>query len=82
MGHPALQFSLAPSRTDPSAPRPVRQAWSRRAVGPLALAGLLASIFFGFIFYVRATNHWQTHVPSAVYQELAPNANAATHPGF
>lgn len=34
------------------------------------------------ILMARATNHWQTHVPNDVYQELVPNANLATHPGY
>ena len=78
----ALQFSLVPSRTTVAAQPPFWQAWYRRAVGPLALTGLLASIFFGFVLSARAANQWQTHVPPAVYQELVPNANSATHPGF
>jgi hypothetical protein len=26
--------------------------------------------------------HWQTNVPREIYQELVPNANLATHPGY
>ncbi|MFZ1941358.1 MAG: 4Fe-4S binding protein [Terracidiphilus sp.] len=54
----------------------------RRAVTPLAMVAILAVFFFGMILMARATNHWQTHVPNDVYQELVPNANLATHPGY
>jgi polyferredoxin len=73
----ALQFSLAPSRDATAA-----QPRYRRAVTPWAIAAILAFIFFGTILFARATNHWKTNVPGAVYQELVPDANQATHPGF
>jgi polyferredoxin len=73
----ALQFSLAPSRNAVAA-----QPRYRRTVTPWAMVAILAFIFFGTILFARATNHWKTNVPSAVYQELVPNANQATHPGF
>jgi polyferredoxin len=73
----ALQFSLAPGRSSPAA-----QPRFRRAVQPLALAALLAFLFFGFVFFARATGHWRTNLPDAVYRELVPAASQATHPGF
>lgn len=72
----ALQFSLAPPRNAGAQPR------YRRAVTPWGMAAILAFIFIGTILFARATNHWKTNVPSAVYQQLVPNANQATHPGF
>jgi polyferredoxin len=73
----ALQFSLAPRKpADPST------RWNRRAVGPLAIAGLLAYIFLGFVLYARATNHWQTSMPKEVYLYLVPHAREVTHPGM
>jgi polyferredoxin len=73
----ALRFSLAPSRG-----RSTTQARIRRPVTPLALAAIIAFIFFGTVLVARATNHWQTNLPSTVYQELVPNADQATHPGY
>ncbi len=73
----ALQFSLAQSNAQSSG-----QPRYRHAVTPLGMVGLLAIIFFGLVLLARATNHWQTHVPQSVYQELVPNANQATHPGY
>ncbi|HVN92425.1 MAG TPA: 4Fe-4S binding protein [Terracidiphilus sp.] len=73
----ALQFSLGPARkASPLLPR------FRRPVTPLAMAAIVAFIFLGTVLVARATNHWQTHLPNALYQELVPNANQATHPGY
>jgi polyferredoxin len=73
----ALQFSL-PKGAGPMEAQPRY----RRAVTPLAMTALLAGIFFGVVLFARATNHWRTNVPSAVYEQLVPNANQATHPGL
>ena len=73
----ALQFSLPPRPATAPASR-----WFRRALSPLAVTCLLAYIFFGMILYARATGHWQTHLPRAVYSDLVPRANSLTHPGM
>jgi len=73
----ALQFSLAPRRSATIAER-----WRGRAVGPLAVAGVLACIFCGLVVYAKATGHWQTQTPRAVYMELVPHANEVSHPGM
>jgi len=73
----ALEFALPPSRNAGAA-----QATPRRPLRPLGMVALLAVIFFGTILFAHATNHWQTNVPRAVYQDLIPHANEATHPGF
>ena len=83
----ALRFSLPQGRMPVAAGEPTLTPVAalprfRRAVTPLAMVGILAMIFFGMILVARATNHWQTHVPQSVYQELVPNANQATHPGY
>lgn len=73
----ALQLAL-PARK--SAAR--EQRWYRRAMSPLAVAAVVAYIFFGVILIARATGHWQTNLPREVYQELVPNANQLSHAGF
>ncbi len=83
----ALQFSLPQGRVQSAAGEPSLAPVAalpryRRAVTPLAMVGIVAIFFFGMILIARATNHWQTHVPNEVYQQLVPNANQATHPGF
>jgi polyferredoxin len=73
----ALQFSLKPRQTSTAVP------WRfRRPVTPLGMAAIIAFIFLGTVLVARATSHWQTNTPRAVYQALVPNANQATHPGF
>lgn len=73
----ALQFSLPPRKA-----ATIRARWTRRALGPLAVAGILAYLFLGFVLYARATNHWQTTLPRSVYMHLVPRANQLTHPGM
>ena len=73
----ALQFSLPPRRAVAPA-----QRWFRRTLGPLAVTGILAYIFFGLILLARVTSHWQTNIPRAVYMDLVPHANELSHPGM
>ncbi len=73
----ALQFALPPKKAATSAHR-----WYRRVVSPLAVTAILAYIFFGMFLIARATNHWQTNLPQAVYMKLVPHANQLTHPGM
>ena len=83
----ALQFSLPQRRTPAIAAEPALAPASalpryRRPITPLAMVTILAVVFFGLILFAHATNHWQTRIPLDVYQQLVPNANLATHPGF
>ncbi|HUH64645.1 MAG TPA: 4Fe-4S binding protein [Terracidiphilus sp.] len=73
----ALQFALPPRRAAEAG-----QRWYRRVVRPLALAGILAYIFFGVVLWARVTNHWETRIPPAVYSRLVPHANEVSHPGL
>jgi len=73
----ALQFAL-PAR---KAPTPA-QRWNRRALSPMAVACVIAYLFFGIVLYARATNHWKTELPREVYLRLVPHANELSHPGM
>ena len=73
----ALQLAIVP-RSAPIA----GQRWIRRALGPVAVSAILAYIFFGFVLFARATSHWQTNIPRAVYSSLVPRAKQLTHPGM
>ena len=73
----ALQFALPPVRSELPA-----QRWKGRVVGPAAVAGVMAGIFFGLILAARLTGHWQTNLPSAMYQELVPKVSSLSHPGI
>jgi len=73
----ALQLALPPWRNTPPAER-----WARRTASPLVVAALLACIFFGVTVYAKASGHWQTNLPRAVYLDLVPAARELSHPGY
>ena len=70
----ALQFAMAPAKSADVATR-----WKGRVVGPVALAAVLAVLFLGTVAIAKASGHWQTHVPRAVYMNLVPHASELTH---
>jgi polyferredoxin len=72
----ALQFALPPAKAD----QPER--WRGRIVRPQTVAATIAIIFFGVVIFARATGHWHTNLPQAVYARLVPHANEVTHPGM
>jgi polyferredoxin len=72
----ALQFALPPA----TANTPGR--WRGRIVRPQTVAATLAIIFFGVVLFARATGHWHTNLPEAIYERLVPHANEVTHPGM
>jgi len=57
-------------------------AGNRRAVRmpAWALAAAVAAIFLGITGFAKATGHWNSAVPDAVYRQLVPRANQAQHP--
>ncbi len=73
----ALRFALPARRSTALTKR-----WYRRTLGPLTVTAFLVYIFFGVVLLARATNHWQTNLPRAVYMDLVPRAGGVTHPGI
>lgn len=73
----ALQLALPPRRA--AAPA---QRWYRRKLHPVAVACIVAYIFFGVVLLARAGNHWKTDLPREVYMRLVPQANQLSHPGM
>ncbi|MGO8721003.1 MAG: 4Fe-4S binding protein [Acidobacteriaceae bacterium] len=73
----ALQFSLPPRRAVEAKDR-----WRNLALTPMAVAIVLACLFFSFVGYAKATGHWKTNLPRSLYMELVPNANNLSHPGM
>ena len=45
-----------------------------------AFAAGLALLFFGVVGYAMTSGHWRSEVPQAVYRQLVPHANEASHP--
>lgn len=72
----ALQFSLPLSEGRDALPL------YRHALTPRAMVILLAALFCGCVLIARATGHWQTQMPNAVYQQLIPHADELAHPGM
>ena len=74
----ALQLSLPPRKfaLDKGT---VTARWRNRTLQPRMVAAALALIFFGLIGIARATGHWQTNIPRAVYMQLVPHADDYGH---
>jgi polyferredoxin len=86
----ALNFALPPRRaaaftsnpeTSPAAQSLAQSnaRWRHRILQPSTVLVVLAILFFGLIGLARATDHWQTHLPRALYQQLVPHADDYNH---
>jgi polyferredoxin len=45
-----------------------------------AFAAGVAILFFGVVGYAKISGHWKSEIPQAVYGQLVPHANEASHP--
>lgn len=45
-----------------------------------AFAVGVAVLFFGVVGYAKLSGHWRSEIPQAVYRQLVPRANEASHP--
>jgi polyferredoxin len=70
----ALQFAMAPGKD-----ADVAQRWKGRVMGPVAVTAAMAVLFLGTVTIAKATGHWQTHLPRAMYMELVTHANEFSH---
>ncbi|MGC8549653.1 MAG: 4Fe-4S binding protein [Acidobacteriaceae bacterium] len=70
----ALQFAMAPAKDADVAKR-----WKGRVVGPAATAAAVVILFVGIVAIAKATGHWQTEFPRAMYMELVTHANQFSH---
>jgi polyferredoxin len=52
----------------------------KKEIPAWAVAAGIAVIFLGTVGYAKATGHWNTDIPSQVYQYLVTHADEATHP--
>ncbi len=57
-----------------------RSVKNRIEIPAWAMAAAIAVIFLGLAGFAKATGHWDSAVPSAVYQRLVPHASQAAHP--
>jgi polyferredoxin len=58
----------------------LRMSPARRAIPAWAVAAGIAALFIGIVGYAKSAGYWQTSVPHLVYQQLVPDADAASHP--
>ena len=66
------QDALAMSLPRMLGDRPSLPAW--------AMAAGIAFLFLGVAGFAKATGHWKSPIPNAVYERLVPNADQAGHP--
>ena len=45
-----------------------------------AFAAGVAVVFFGIVGFAKTAGYWKSNVPQAVYKQLVPHANEASHP--
>lgn len=55
---------------------------TRRSLGPKTVAVILVGILFASILIARATGHWETNLPRAIYLDLVPRVRSLSHPGM
>ena len=61
----------------PKVPGLVRQA---PRIPVWAMAAGIAVLFFGIVGFAKTAGHWDSQVPTAIYQQLVPHADQARHP--
>lgn len=61
-------------------PAMLRSKKQRLGLPAWALAAGIALMFLGMAGFAKATGHWDSRVPDAVYQRLVPNADSSAHP--
>ena len=52
----------------------------RKSLPAWAMAAGIAALFLGVAGFAKATGHWNSPIPNAVYEQLVPNADQAAHP--
>jgi polyferredoxin len=45
-----------------------------------AMAVSIAALFFSIVGFAKTAGYWDSHVPTAIYQQLVPHADEARHP--
>jgi len=50
------------------------------AIPAWAMAAGIAMLFFGVAGFAKVTGHWESPIPTSVYERLVPHADEAAHP--
>jgi polyferredoxin len=59
---------------------PEMAAQTARRLPTWAFAAGVAALFFGIIGFAKMEGYWTSDIPQAVYKQLVPHANEASHP--
>ncbi len=63
-----------------SLPKLIATKPQRAAIPAWAMAAGIAVLFLGVAGFAKATGHWESAIPTSVYERLVPNADQAAHP--
>src|SRR5215469_12722129 len=63
-----------------SLPKMLSTRPNRASLPAWAMAAGIALLFLGVTGFAKASGHWGSPIPNAVYQRLVPNADHAAHP--
>ena len=63
-----------------SLPKIIAAKPQRAAIPAWAMAVGIAVLFLGVAGFAKATGHWESAIPTSVYERLVPNADQAAHP--
>lgn len=63
-----------------SLPKLIAVQPKKAALPAWAMAAGIAVLFLGVAGFAKATGHWQSPIPTSVYERLVPNADQAAHP--
>jgi polyferredoxin len=63
-----------------SLPKILAAKAQRAAIPAWAMAAGIAVLFLGVAGFAKSTGHWESAIPTAVYERLVPNADQAAHP--
>ena len=63
-----------------SLPKMIAEKPRKAAIPAWAMAAGIAVMFLGVAGFAKATGHWNSPIPTGVYERLVPNADQAAHP--
>jgi polyferredoxin len=63
-----------------SLPKMIAAKPKTAAIPAWAMAAGIAVMFLGVAGFAKATRHWNSPIPTSVYERLVPNADQAAHP--
>jgi len=63
-----------------SLPEMIAEKARKAAIPAGAMAAGVAVMFLGVVGFAKATGHWNSSIPTSVYERLVPNADQAAHP--